>query len=95
MDVIRIRLPEAFDEQGLTAYEVAKRSRGRLQASTLYRLVRQRGQVRFIDAELLDILCDILSTRPGELLERAETAATHEPARARRIPARRRARREG
>lgn len=74
MDVIRLRLPEAFVDPAtgaaITAYEVAKRSRGRLQASTLYRLVRQKGRVRFVDAELLDILCDVLNVPPGDLLER-------------------------
>lgn len=69
MDV-RIRLPELLEERGLTAYEVAKRSQGRIIPSTLYRLVRNRGHVRLIDGELLEALCDQLELAPGELLER-------------------------
>lgn len=67
---MRLRIPDSFEEQGLTAYEVAKRSNGRLQASTLYRLARSRGKVRLIDADLLEALCDVLRVEPGELLER-------------------------
>lgn len=69
MDV-RIRLPEALDERELTAYEVAKRSNGRIIPSTLYRLVRARGRVRLIDGELLEALCDVLDVEPADLLER-------------------------
>jgi DNA-binding Xre family transcriptional regulator len=69
MDV-RIRLPEVLEERGLTAYEVAKRSNGRIIQATLYRLVRNRGRVRLIDGELLEALCDQLALEPGELLER-------------------------
>ena len=67
---VRIRLPEALDERKLTAYEVAKRSNGRIIPSTLYRLARSRGAVRFIDSDLLEALCDVLDVEPGELLER-------------------------
>lgn len=67
---IRLRVPEIFEEKGLTAYEVAKRSAGRIQAPTLYRLARRNGKVSSFDAELLDVLCDVLDVEPGELLER-------------------------
>ena len=69
MDV-RIRLPEVLEEKGLTAYEVAKRSNGRIIPATLYRLIRGKGRVRLIDGELLEALCDQLEMEPGELLER-------------------------
>lgn len=67
---VRIRLPELLEEHDLTAYAVAQRSNGRISASTLYRLTRSRGRVRYIDADLLDALCDLLGVGPGEVLER-------------------------
>ncbi len=67
---MRIRLPEVLTEHKITAYEVARRSDGRVIPSTLYRLVRQRGQVRMFDGVLLDTLCEILNVEPNALLER-------------------------
>jgi DNA-binding Xre family transcriptional regulator len=57
-------------EHDITAYEVAKRSGGKVIPSTLYRLVRQRGRVRMFDGVLLETLCQILNVEPGALLER-------------------------
>lgn len=57
-------------EHGLTAYEVARQSEGRILPSTLYRLARSRGKVKFLDSDLLEALCDILHVAPGDLLER-------------------------
>ena len=69
MDV-RIRVPELFEEYGLTAYEIAKRSNGRRQASTLYRLARRNGKVEYIASELVETLADVLNvTSLGERLE--------------------------
>lgn len=70
---VRIRLPEVLNEHQLTAYEVAKRSGGRIITSTLYRLVRQGGRVKLFDGDLLEALCDVLNVEPGELLEREKT----------------------
>jgi DNA-binding Xre family transcriptional regulator len=70
---MRIRLPELFKERGLTAYAVAQQSDGRISTSVLYRLMRTKGRARYLDAELLDALCDVLGVAPSELLER-ETA---------------------
>jgi DNA-binding Xre family transcriptional regulator len=67
---VRIRLPEVLTEHDITAYEVAKRSDGKVIPSTLYRLVRQRGRVRMFDGVLLETLCEILNVEPGALLER-------------------------
>jgi DNA-binding Xre family transcriptional regulator len=67
---VRIRLPEVLDEHGLTAYEVAKRSGGRIIPSTLYRLCRQKGRVKLFDGDLLESLCDVLDVGPDRLLER-------------------------
>ena len=68
--LMRLRLPEALQERGFTAYQVAKQSDGRIDPSTLYRLARKRGRVDFISSELLEALCDVLDVEPGELLER-------------------------
>jgi DNA-binding Xre family transcriptional regulator len=70
---VRIRLPEVLQEHGLTAYEVAKRSRGRIIPSTLYRLARQKGRVKMFDGDLLEALCDVLGLEPGRLLEREKS----------------------
>jgi Cro/C1-type helix-turn-helix DNA-binding protein len=71
---IRFRFPELLTEHDTTAYALAKRSGGRLDASTLYRLVRSKGRVRFIDAELLEALADTLGVRSmDELLGRDNT----------------------
>ena len=67
---MRIRLPEVLIEHEITAYEVAKRSDGRVIPSTLYRLIRQKGRVRMFDGVLLETLCQILNVEPGALLER-------------------------
>ena len=70
MEIVRLRIPEIFEESGLTAYEIAKRSNGRIQATTLYRLARRGGAVDLISSDLLESLCDVLDVEPGELLER-------------------------
>ena len=67
---MRLRLPELLTEHEVTAYTLAQRSRGRISPSTLYRLVRSRGRVRYLDGDLLDALCDVLDLAPGDLLER-------------------------
>ena len=67
---MRLRLPELLNEHEVTAYTLAQRSRGRISSSTLYRLVRSRGRVRYLDGDLLDALCEVLDLTPGDLLER-------------------------
>lgn len=70
---MRLRVPELLEERGLTAYEVAQRSGGRIDPSTLYRLIRQRGRVERLSTPLLEALCDVLGVSPGDLLEREGT----------------------
>ena len=70
--IMRIRLPELFQEHGLTAYEIAKRSDGRLQASSLYRLARRQGAIDMISSDTIDALCDVLGVEVGEILERGK-----------------------
>jgi DNA-binding Xre family transcriptional regulator len=67
---MRLRLPELLEERDLTAYEVAKKSGGRISPSTLYRLSRDKGYVESFSSSLLEALCDVLEVEPGELLER-------------------------
>lgn len=67
---MRLRFPEILEEHNTTAYALAQRSKGRLSASTLYRLARSKGRVRYIDADLLDALCELLDVEPGTLIER-------------------------
>lgn len=69
---MRLRLPELLDEHDppLTPYQVAKRSKGRISVSTIYRLTQKRGRVKLLDGSLMEALCDVLGRTPGELLER-------------------------
>jgi DNA-binding Xre family transcriptional regulator len=67
---MRVRLAELLETRGLTAYAVAQQSDGRVSTSALYRLLKSDGHARYLDAELLDALCDVLDVDPGELLER-------------------------
>jgi DNA-binding Xre family transcriptional regulator len=67
---MRLRLPELLKEHKMTPYGLAKASEGRISVSTAYRLVRQRGEVKLFEAELLDAMCDVLGVEPGKLFER-------------------------
>jgi DNA-binding Xre family transcriptional regulator len=68
MDV-RIRLPELMRDGDVpTAYALSRKSEGRISMSTAHRLVGARGAVRYIDAELLDALCDVFDVGPEALL---------------------------
>jgi hypothetical protein len=67
---VRLRIPELLHENDLTPYRLSKRSDGRISLSTAYRLTRLRGRVKTFDAELLEVLCDVLRIRnPGQLFE--------------------------
>jgi transcriptional regulator with XRE-family HTH domain len=71
---VRLRLPELLEARGLTGYEIAKRSRGRISPSAIYSLLRQRGAFQRISGDHLDALCDVLGVDPSELLERDRVA---------------------
>lgn len=68
---MRLRLPELLDEHKppLTPYGVARASNGRINESTLYRLVRSEGRVALFNADLCEALCDVLGVGPEELFE--------------------------
>jgi hypothetical protein len=81
-DAVRLRIPELLEEQGLTPYHLSKRSGGRISLSTAYRLVRLEGRVRRFEADLLEVLCEVLGLKdPGKLFE---LEGSRGPARARR-----------
>jgi DNA-binding Xre family transcriptional regulator len=79
---MRLRIPELLQARGLTAHAVAKRSKGRIDSSTLYRIVRARGAMEYFHGPLMEALCDVLDVAPGDLLERDATAE-RPPAKAR------------
>ena len=103
MILMRIRIPELLEEQRppWSAYKLAQQSGGRISLSAAYRLQKARGRVRFLDAELLEALCDVFNVRNlNELLER-EAFSEHREVPVPRAPVarprgpRKRARREG
>lgn len=78
-EVVRLRFPEILEEHGLTAWHLSKQSGGRISLSTAYRLVRLRGRVKTFDADMLEVLCDVLGVKdPGKLFE-LEGARTARP----------------
>lgn len=69
IETMKLRVKELLDERGLTAYELAKRSGGRLSESAAYRLAR--NEWRQLSSVAIDVLCDVLEIRdPGPLFER-------------------------
>ncbi len=66
---MRLRIPEIFDERKQSPYEIARDSGGRLTESTLYRLVRERGELTRVSLGLLQALCNVLQVEPGALFD--------------------------
>jgi hypothetical protein len=56
---MRLRFNELLREHGLTPYKFARRSKGRVSASTAYRLARENGQVDMVSLDVLEALMDI------------------------------------
>lgn len=67
---MRLRVPILLERKGLTAYQLAKRSRGRISLSAAYRFARPGGAFRCLSPETLDALCEVLDCEPGSLFER-------------------------
>jgi DNA-binding Xre family transcriptional regulator len=67
---MRLRVPELLAARGITAYQMAKQSEGRISVSQAYRLCEDEGRFGFVSAEILDALCDVFGVSPGDLLER-------------------------
>jgi DNA-binding Xre family transcriptional regulator len=68
--LMRLRFPELLDDHDVTAYEVAKRSDGRISRSWVYRAKKLRGKLGTFGAAELEALCDVLGVEPAALLER-------------------------
>ena len=73
MDV-RIRLPELMKAAAIdNAHALSKASGGRISMTTAYRLVAAGGKVRYLDSNLLDVLCDVFGVSDlNVLLEREQ-----------------------
>ena len=69
---MRLRVRALLRERGVTAYRLAKDSKGRISVPSAYRLAR--GDFRLISADVMDALCDVLKVEPGVLFERGGTA---------------------
>lgn len=67
---MRLRFPELLNDHKLTAYEVAKRSDGRISRSWAYRAKQLKGKLGTFGAVEMEALCDVFGVEPGELLER-------------------------
>lgn len=70
---MRLRVPELLEARGITAYQLAKQSDGRISLSAAYRLAR--GEWKCLPEVVLDALCDVLDCTPGDLLLRDSASA--------------------
>jgi hypothetical protein len=66
---VRLRFPELFKELELTALEVARRSNGRINPSTVYKWQKLRGRVQTIDCEVVEDLCEALGLGLTDVIE--------------------------
>jgi hypothetical protein len=66
---MRLRFPELFRECGITPYQLAKRSKGRIAVSTAYRWQQLAGRVKSFDGEVVEDLCDILDLELAQVIE--------------------------
>jgi DNA-binding Xre family transcriptional regulator len=71
---MRLRIPELFEEKGITPYRVSRDSGARISLATIYRLKRTRGRLDTYKSRMLDALCDVLDVTPAELFERDKPA---------------------
>jgi hypothetical protein len=67
---LRLRLPELLEERGLTPWKLAKESKGRISETAAFRYARNQGRMRYFDAEMLEVLCELLGIDGGPLFER-------------------------
>jgi hypothetical protein len=73
--MMRLRVPELLEERGWTAYELSKKSNGRISMSAAYRFVN--GDWKCVSGEMLDALCDVFGlTDTGRLFERTDKRST-------------------
>jgi DNA-binding Xre family transcriptional regulator len=70
-DVIRFLLPDLMAARGMTtSYQLAKASKGAINATTAYRLVEAGYTPKRIDIATLDVLCEVLEAKPADFFER-------------------------
>lgn len=60
-----LRIGQLLEKRGLTAYQLAKQSDGRISRSTAYRLAN--GEVERLSSETVAALCAVLKCKPGDL----------------------------
>ena len=60
-----LRIGDLLERRGLTAYQLAKLSNGRISKSTAYRLAN--GEVDRLSSTTVAALCDVLKCKPGDL----------------------------
>ena len=66
---MRLRVPDLLAAHEITAYELAKRSDGRISIATAYRLAT--GDFKAVSETVLDALCDVFGIDdPGPLFVR-------------------------
>ena len=70
LDAMRLRLPELLKAREMTAYALARASRGRISMSLAYRMQRERGAFKCLSPDAIEALCEVLGVEPGELFER-------------------------
>lgn len=63
-----LRVADLLKRSGLTAYQLAKQSGGRVSMSAAYRLAN--GEVERLSAETVSALCDIFNCEPSDLFVR-------------------------
>ncbi len=66
-DKVRMRIPELLAERGWTAYELAKRSGGRLSLTWCYNVVANDGAWSKLTPIQLSALVTVLNVDPGRL----------------------------
>lgn len=73
---MRLRVKELLTARAMTAYALAKASRGRISLSAAYRLASDDSRV--ISLDVLEILCEVLEiSDPGPLFSRGSSKKGH------------------
>jgi len=67
---IRLRVGDLLEERGMTAYQLAKQSGGRISLSAAYRLAESNAGTFPPSWEMLETLCDVLKVDVTDLFER-------------------------
>ena len=68
---IRLRVGDLLDERGITAYQLAKQSGGRISLSAAYRLAQGNSGTFPPSWVMIEILCDVLKVDVCDLFHRS------------------------